>query len=130
MPRTSLAGSVVRLMFARNPWMRKLKKYQVTSQLKTKVLDALTTTDLLSTIYDSYTYHISRGAMGIVKIDDELHAEIRKASSVMVRSINAQAEYWIKVGMLAEANPGMSFSDIMRDQMKLAEVDIRKAVGG
>ncbi|AZR39993.1 MULTISPECIES: ParD-like family protein [Marinobacter] len=68
--------------------------------------------------------------MGIVKIDDELHGEIRKASAVMVRSINAQAEYWIKVGMLAEANPSMSFSEIMRDQMKMAEVDIRKAVGG
>ena len=68
--------------------------------------------------------------MGIVKIDDELHEEIRKASSVMVRSINAQAEYWIKVGMLAEANPGMAFSDIMRDQMQLAEVDLWKAVGG
>ena len=68
--------------------------------------------------------------MGIVKIDDELHGEIRKASAVMVRSINAQAEYWIKVGMLAEANPSMSFSEIMRDQMKLAEVDLRKVVGG
>jgi hypothetical protein len=68
--------------------------------------------------------------VGIVKINDELHEEIRKASSVMVRSINAQAEYWIKVGMLAEANPAMTFSDIMRDQMKLAEVDIMKAVGG
>ncbi len=68
--------------------------------------------------------------MGIVKINDDLHEEVRKASSVMVRSINAQAEYWIKVGMLAEANPAMTFSDIMRDQMKLAEVDIRKAVGG
>jgi len=68
--------------------------------------------------------------MGIVKIDDELHGEVRKASSVMVRSINAQAEYWIKVGMLAEANPSMSFSDIMREQMELTEVDVRKAVGG
>ncbi len=68
--------------------------------------------------------------MGIVKIDDELHGEVRKASAVMVRSINAQAEYWIKVGMLAEANPSMSFSDIMREQMELAEVDVRKAVGG
>lgn len=68
--------------------------------------------------------------MGIVKIDDKLHGEVRKASSVMVRSINAQAEYWIKVGMLAEANPSMSFSDIMREQMELAEVDVRKAVGG
>lgn len=68
--------------------------------------------------------------MGIVKIDEELHGEIRKASSVMVRSINAQAEYWIKIGMLAEANPTVSFLDIMRDQMKLADVDVGKAVGG
>lgn len=68
--------------------------------------------------------------MGIVKIDDELHGEIRKASAVMVRSINAQAEYWIKIGMLAETNPNMSFSEIMGEQMKLADVDIRKVVGG
>lgn len=68
--------------------------------------------------------------MGIVKIDDELHEEVRKTSSLMVRSINAQAEYWIKIGMLAEANPSMSFSEIMRDQMKLANVDLRRVVGG
>ena len=48
--------------------------------------------------------------MGIVKINDDLHEDIRKASSFMVRSINAQAEYWIKIGMLAEANPGKSFN--------------------
>jgi hypothetical protein len=58
--------------------------------------------------------------MGIVKINDELHEEIRKSSSVMVRSINAQAEYWIKIGMLAEANP----------TMKQADVDIKQIVGG
>ncbi|WP_439524834.1 ParD-like family protein [Marivita sp.] len=43
--------------------------------------------------------------MGIVKIGDDLHEELRKSSSVMCRSINAQAEFWIKVGMVAEANP-------------------------
>ncbi|MDN3441727.1 hypothetical protein QL898_08795 [Psychrobacter sp. APC 3279] len=37
--------------------------------------------------------------MCIVKIDDELHENIRKAIAVMVRSINAQAEYWMKIGM-------------------------------
>lgn len=68
--------------------------------------------------------------MGIVKIGDDLHEEIRKASSVMVRSINAQAEFWIKVGMLAEANPSLSFTDIINEQMKLAAVDFRKASGG
>ena len=64
--------------------------------------------------------------MGIVKIDDELHEEVRKASSVMVRSINAQAEFWMKVGMLAEANPTLSFTDIMREQLRLAEIDTRQ----
>ncbi|MGP5017364.1 ParD-like family protein [Vreelandella alkaliphila] len=68
--------------------------------------------------------------MGIVKINDQLHEDVRKASSVMVRSINAQAEYWIKVGMLAEANSGMTFSEIMRDQMQQADVDLRKVIGG
>ena len=68
--------------------------------------------------------------MGIVKISDELHEEIRKASSVMVRSINAQAEYWIKIGMLAEANPSLSFSQIVNDQMKQADVDIRQIADG
>jgi len=68
--------------------------------------------------------------MGIVKINDQLHEDLRKASSVMVRSINAQAEYWIKIGMLAEANPSMTFSDIMREQMKQADVDVRKVIGG
>ncbi|VUD67289.1 hypothetical protein TDB9533_03718 [Thalassocella blandensis] len=68
--------------------------------------------------------------MGIVKINDELHEEIRKASSVMVRSINAQAEYWIKIGMLAEANPSMTFAEIVKEQMKRADVDIRKIAGG
>lgn len=67
--------------------------------------------------------------MGIVKINDELHEEVRKASSVMVRSINAQAEFWMKVGMLAEANPSMSFNDIMREQMKHAAVETRTLAG-
>ena len=47
----------------------------------------------------------------------------------MVRSINAQAEYWIKIGMLAEANPSMSFTDIIHEQMKQADVDVRKVMG-
>lgn len=59
--------------------------------------------------------------MGIVKIADALHEELRKASVVMCRSINAQAEFWMKVGMLAEANPGLSFTEIMAQQRKLAD---------
>ncbi|MEJ2425354.1 MAG: ParD-like family protein [Candidatus Thiodiazotropha sp.] len=68
--------------------------------------------------------------MGIVKISDALHEDVRKASVIMVRSINAQAEYWMKIGMLAEANPSMSFSQIISEQMRHADVDIRKIEGG
>lgn len=60
--------------------------------------------------------------MGIVKISDELHEELRKASSVMARSINSQAEFWIKIGMLAELHPQLSFNDLVADLMKSAEV--------
>ncbi|WP_019643497.1 ParD-like family protein [Novispirillum itersonii] len=58
--------------------------------------------------------------MGIVKIDDTLHEDLRRASGVMCRSINAQAEYWIKIGMLAEANPTLTFPEIIRRQMEAA----------
>ncbi len=62
--------------------------------------------------------------MGIVKIDEGLHAEIRRASGVMCRSINAQAEFWMKLGMLAEANPTLSFNEIIRRELAAAEVDV------
>jgi len=62
--------------------------------------------------------------MGIVKISDEIHAEVRKASSVMSRSINSQAEFWIKIGMQAELQPQLSFNQIVSDLMKSAEVSI------
>lgn len=68
--------------------------------------------------------------MGIVKIDDELHEDIRKASSVMVRSINAQAEYWMKIGMLAEANPNMSYNQIINEQMRQADINVGNLIDG
>jgi hypothetical protein len=60
--------------------------------------------------------------MGIVKIGEDLHEEVRKASAVMCRSINAQAEFWMKVGMLAEANPTLSFNEIVKAQLVAAQV--------
>ena len=59
--------------------------------------------------------------MGIVKINDDLHEEARRASTVMCRSINAQAEFWMKIGMLAEANPTLSFNEIVRLQFAAAQ---------
>lgn len=55
--------------------------------------------------------------MGIVKIADDLHEEVRRVSAVMCRSINAQAEFWMKIGMLAEANPTLSFNEIVKKQL-------------
>ncbi|WP_348727632.1 ParD-like family protein [Rheinheimera texasensis] len=63
--------------------------------------------------------------MGIVKINDELHEDIRRTSTVMVRSINAQAEYWIKIGKLAEDNPNKTFVEIMQEQKRLADIELR-----
>lgn len=65
--------------------------------------------------------------MGIVKIDDDLHEDIRRASTVMCRSINAQAEFWMKIGMLAEANPTLSFNDIVKQQLAAAPPPVRAA---
>ncbi|QBY00419.1 ParD-like family protein [Rhodophyticola sp. CCM32] len=62
--------------------------------------------------------------MGIVKINDDLHEEVRRASAVLCRSINAQAEFWIKIGMLAEANPTLSFNDIVKMQLEAAQVRV------
>lgn len=59
--------------------------------------------------------------MGLVKVDDALHEEARRVSTVMCRSINAQAEFWMKIGMLAEANPTLSFNDIVKMQLAQAQ---------
>lgn len=64
--------------------------------------------------------------MGIVKISDELHEEIRKASSTMVRSINSQSEFWIKIGMLAELNPTMTYAEILKQQLAQADVTTKE----
>ena len=60
--------------------------------------------------------------MGIVNIDDEVHDQLRKASTVSCRSINAQAAFWIKIGILAEMNPTLNFNDIMARELREAGV--------
>ena len=55
--------------------------------------------------------------MGIVKVSDELHDELRHASGVMQRSINAQAEFWLKIGRLAELNQDKTFAELIRTEL-------------
>jgi hypothetical protein len=61
--------------------------------------------------------------MGIVNIEDELHAQLRRASKASYRSINAQAAFWIRIGMLCELNPGLTFQELVARQLKQAGVD-------
>ena len=61
--------------------------------------------------------------MGIVNIEDELHEQLRKASKTSYRSINAQAAFWIKIGMLCELNPQLTFQQIILRELKEAGVD-------
>jgi hypothetical protein len=61
-------------------------------------------------------------AMGIVNIEDELHDQLRKASSVSFRSINAQAAFWIRIGMLCEMNPTQNFNEIVARELRAAGV--------
>lgn len=61
--------------------------------------------------------------MGIIKISDQVHDEVRRASNVMSRSINAQAEFWIKIGRLAERNPTLTFSEIIQIELDKAAAD-------
>jgi len=65
--------------------------------------------------------------VGIVKISDDLHEEIRQASSAMSRSINAQAEFWIKIGALAELNPELAYNDIVK-KLLLTELNSIKGL--
>lgn len=66
--------------------------------------------------------------MGIVKISDELHEEVRKTSTVMGRSMNSQAEFWLKIGRLAEQNPTLTYEEIIERQMRLQNVKSVKIV--
>ena len=50
--------------------------------------------------------------MGIVKISEQMHENLRLTSAALSRSINAQAEHWLRVRMLAELNPKLPYADI------------------
>jgi hypothetical protein len=50
--------------------------------------------------------------MGILKVSEQMHENLRSTSAALSRSINAQAEHWLRVGMLAELNPHLNYGDI------------------
>ncbi|MBS7807848.1 ParD-like family protein [Variovorax sp. PCZ-1] len=50
--------------------------------------------------------------MGIVKISDQMHENLRVAGNALSRSINAQAEHWMRIGMLTEMHPDLDYREI------------------
>ncbi len=52
--------------------------------------------------------------MGIVKITDELHEAAKLMAKAMSRSINSQAEYWMRIGKVVEENPTMNYAEVLK----------------
>lgn len=50
--------------------------------------------------------------MGIVKISEQMHENQRVAGTALSRSINAQAEHWMRVDMLTEVHPELDYREI------------------
>lgn len=61
--------------------------------------------------------------MGLVKISDAVHESLRTASAVFSRSINAQAEHWMRVGMLAELCPSLNYAGLSRLLLEVEQAD-------
>lgn len=41
-----------------------------------------------------------------------MYLQLRKASKALDRSLNSQAEHWLKIGMLSELNRDKSYEDL------------------
>ncbi len=52
--------------------------------------------------------------MGIIKISDESHEAAKLMAKAMGRSINAQAEYWLRIGKLVEENPTITYPEVLK----------------
>lgn len=69
--------------------------------------------------------------MGVVKISDQMHENLRVAGNALSRSINAQAEHWMRVGMLTEMHPELDHREICQQLIRVelaGGLDIAKSV--
>jgi hypothetical protein len=58
--------------------------------------------------------------MGIVKISENLHESAKLTAKAMSRSINSQAEHWMKIGKLIEENPSITYQEALKMLLKQA----------
>ncbi len=71
--------------------------------------------------------------MGIVKISDQMHENLRVASTALSRSINAQAEHWMRIGLLAELHPDLDHREICQLLIRAEQaggLDLASAAAG
>ena len=61
--------------------------------------------------------------MGIVKISDDLHEAAKLMAKAMSRSINSQAEYWMRIGKLVEENPSITYAEVLKMLVEQASLD-------
>jgi hypothetical protein len=66
--------------------------------------------------------------MGIVRLSDEVHDQLRKAAKVFDRSLNSQAEHWIKIGMLSEFQPTKDYEQIRNLLFRHENLSIEKII--
>ena len=59
--------------------------------------------------------------MGIVKISDQLHEMAKQRAAALNRSINAQAEHWMRIGKMIEENQEMTYRDVWQYLLREAE---------
>ena len=65
--------------------------------------------------------------MSFVKISEELHSIARARARVFNRSINMQAEHWMRIGKLIEENPDMTYRDIWKLLLEESEAETSDA---
>ncbi len=64
--------------------------------------------------------------MGIVKVSDEIHTQLRIASKALDRSLNSQAEHWLKIGMLSELYRDKSYEELRNILFQYDDLSIEK----
>ena len=64
--------------------------------------------------------------MGLVKISEQLHEEARIACKAMSRSNMALAAKCMPIGLLIEANPGLTYAMVLRQLMDEARESDRR----
>lgn len=52
--------------------------------------------------------------VGLVKISEPMHDNLRVASGALNRSINGQAEHWLRIGMMCELHPELNYGELCR----------------